>query len=403
MPKIVSTIVLGLVLIFLSSAPTKAMVPLSLIVDARAGGFSYAYAPSIIREDGKLHLFFCSQADTTQDSTNRAPGAWDFIRYTSSTDGVNWTAPIIKVMPNQNVNPATGMHVNYAACDPSLVYYQGYYYLYFSNSVQTNPSNWIINQTQVSVARSTTIDGEYLTYTKRGTWEKFPLDTAYIVNPTIFRSVPFQGYGAGQQSVVSLNGTLYMWYRDDSNDPNNTAMISTYLIKSTDPVHWDTSTRQRISVDDAYSVDIKYDPIDNQFVMPRVANMHTANTFLDYATSPDGLTWAGRTTVVPLEGFTPYANNPGLESDREGHLLPGPKLFAFAAPYDLAHTDTFGAWNLYGYFAGNIPPLTATTTIPGDLNTDGHVDIFDYNLLVSKFGNPYTIFDYNNIVANYGK
>ncbi|EKD80636.1 MAG: hypothetical protein ACD_40C00045G0001, partial [uncultured bacterium] len=28
---------------------------------------------------------------------------------------------------------------------------------------------------------------------------------------------------------------------------------------------------------------------------------------------------------------------------------------------------------------------------------------FDYNLLVSKFGNPYTIFDYNSLVANYGK
>lgn len=41
--------------------------------------------------------------------------------------------------------------------------------------------------------------------------------------------------------------------------------------------------------------------------------------------------------------------------------------------------------------------------LPGDLNGDGHVDIFDYNLLVSKFGNPYTIFDYNNLVANFGK
>ncbi len=42
-------------------------------------------------------------------------------------------------------------------------------------------------------------------------------------------------------------------------------------------------------------------------------------------------------------------------------------------------------------------------SLSGDLNGDGHVDIFDYNLLVSKFGNPYTIFDYNSIVANYGK
>jgi len=41
-------------------------------------------------------------------------------------------------------------------------------------------------------------------------------------------------------------------------------------------------------------------------------------------------------------------------------------------------------------------------SIPGDLNTDGHVNIFDYNLLVSKFGNPYTIFDYNDLVTNFG-
>jgi len=34
--------------------------------------------------------------------------------------------------------------------------------------------------------------------------------------------------------------------------------------------------------------------------------------------------------------------------------------------------------------------------------TDGHVNIYDYNLLVSKFGNPYTIFDYNDLVTNFG-
>ena len=50
-----------------------------------------------------------------------------------------------------------------------------------------------------------------------------------------------------------------------------------------------------------------------------------------------------------------------------------------------------------------------TTPIPGlpaqagDLNSDGHVNIYDYNELVSKFNNPYTIFDYNDLVANFGK
>ncbi len=54
--------------------------------------------------------------------------------------------------------------------------------------------------------------------------------------------------------------------------------------------------------------------------------------------------------------------------------------------------------------AGSIVQQTYTPyALQGDLNCDGKVDIFDYNLLISKFGNPYTIFDYNNIVANYGK
>ncbi len=42
-------------------------------------------------------------------------------------------------------------------------------------------------------------------------------------------------------------------------------------------------------------------------------------------------------------------------------------------------------------------------TTPGDLNADGEVNIFDYNLLLAEFGTKYTIFDYNAIVANYGK
>lgn len=47
--------------------------------------------------------------------------------------------------------------------------------------------------------------------------------------------------------------------------------------------------------------------------------------------------------------------------------------------------------------------IAFVSSIPGDINGNGKVDIFDYNTLVSKFGNPYTIFDYNTLVANFGK
>lgn len=53
---------------------------------------------------------------------------------------------------------------------------------------------------------------------------------------------------------------------------------------------------------------------------------------------------------------------------------------------------------VYGLFQENIP-----TTKSGDLNKDGQVNILDFNLLISKFGNPYSIQDFNSVIANFGK
>ena len=46
---------------------------------------------------------------------------------------------------------------------------------------------------------------------------------------------------------------------------------------------------------------------------------------------------------------------------------------------------------------------TPNNFLPSDLNQDGIVNIFDYNLLVQGFGTEYDIFDYNELVQNYGK
>ena len=62
------------------------------------------------------------------------------------------------------------------------------------------------------------------------------------------------------------------------------------------------------------------------------------------------------------------------------------------------------------------PTSTSTPGVPGDLDKDGDVDIFDYNILIENFGNPncgnvadidgnckVDIFDYNILVENFGK
>jgi len=73
-------------------------------------------------------------------------------------------------------------------------------------------------------------------------------------------------------------------------------------------------------------------------------------------------------------------------------------------------TSNQNSWNSYlfhdiGLVTFSLPlfPSPTPTPLPGDLNGDGHVNIYDYNLLVTNFGNPYTIFDYNALVGNWGK
>jgi hypothetical protein len=82
---------------------------------------------------------------------------------------------------------------------------------------------------------------------------------------------------------------------------------------------------------------------------------------------------------------------------------------------DLAGTTRpNGVWDIGAYeYGGSTPPSTPKT---GDLNSDNAVDILDYNLLVSHFGqtgsgivgdidanNKVDIFDYNILVSNFGK
>ena len=90
------------------------------------------------------------------------------------------------------------------------------------------------------------------------------------------------------------------------------------------------------------------------------------------------------------------------------------KSQTWSAPYSsdwVIAVGTFGS-------AQPTPTSTPTLTpgIPGDLDSDGDVDIFDYNILIENFGSTncgnvadidgncrVDIFDYNSLVENFGK
>ncbi len=75
---------------------------------------------------------------------------------------------------------------------------------------------------------------------------------------------------------------------------------------------------------------------------------------------------------------------------------------------DTCNTDTTNMYNfifsdsLYAMLFSRRSQFI-TSSLPGDLTGDGHVDLEDYQLLLGHFGNPYTIFDYSQLVENFGK
>jgi beta-xylosidase len=295
----------------------------------------YAYAPSIVLKNGVYHAFFCSGG-------NIFP-AWDYVRYVKSTDGGNtWSDPVDML----HATAFNGMDLS--ACDPSVVYFQGFYYMYYGAAITTAPNMF---QTVIQVARASAVDGPYLTYTQRGTWEDTPNDPQVIIKPLVTRSQFPTGYGAGQPSVVVLNGKLLMWYTDDSEQagpPGDFEAFRLYMLESSDPVTWTPDATSQTNIYGADSPDVKYDATGNRFVVTWVSGMFTSSASLTRAFSSDGLTWGPIESVIGAGAFPPFTHNAGASADEAGQLLPSKTLVGFGAPYNLAHVNSLGNWDLYG-------------------------------------------------------
>jgi hypothetical protein len=313
-----------------------------MLADAQDDGFDCAYGPSIILKDGKYHVFFCSKGWLQHPSG-------DAIRYTSSTDGQNWAQA--RVILQATATNGSDL----AACDPSLVFYQGFYYLYYSSATTTSHNN---HQTVIQVARSAQIQGPYFTYTQRGTWEHTPRDPRILIFPLRLHTSQRTGYGAGQPSVIVRNGELFMWYTDDSVLVDGQPQVRAYMLRSTDPLKWRPDPANGTNLINEASIDVKFDASQAQFVMVRVEKEFTADSYLATAHSTNGLTWTVPQNVFPSSRFPPYTHDAGIAGDETGVLISSPTLTGFGAPYNLTDRNSWAKWNLYSV---DIEP---DTTVP---------------------------------------
>jgi predicted GH43/DUF377 family glycosyl hydrolase len=309
--------------------------------------FGYAYGPSIVKTKKDIHIFYCSRGGNTGAGSSNA---WDAIRYVHSTDGVSWSPSMVKLTASASTPTAAkpaGTR-DLAACDPSVVYYGKYYYLYYGSAYVSSSGNTL---TVIQVARSPTIGGLYLTYTARNTWEASPADPQMIILP--LADIP-KSYGAGQPAVIVYNGKLRMWYTDTTVDTSNDGN-HVYMLESTDPVRWKPSRSAETDIQSA-DVDVKSDATSSQFIMYLVKNSKPGLPEIMTSKSSDGMHWSSpiaANMVGPVANY--HVDSIGVSSDASGRLVPGESvLIAFGAPYSLGTIlpDTSpGMWSLYGSYS----------------------------------------------------
>lgn len=121
----------------------------------------------------------------------------------------------------------------------------------------------------------------------------------------------------------------------------------------------------------------------------------------------------GLDTTVNLGKTWKTFNLDFVTNDLGGASVADGRLRFWLAPYE-AVGDVYWIDNVVLAKAGAAPP--PPTTLSGDIDKDGDVDIFDYNLLIENFGNTscgnvadidgnckVDIFDYNILIENFGK
>lgn len=293
------------------------------LVDSSSNGYTFAYAPSIIKVGDTWHNYFCS--------TGTGATAWDILRHSTSQDLINWSTPDQVLVPSDPVNERS-------CCDPSIVKFNAgdgdYYYLYYSG-------NKVNVQTVNFVARSASPFGPFAKRTERGTWEVNAADPKVIQYPFNVAPEGSNVYGLGQPAVVAKGNLLYMWYSDTTEKIDDWQYLI-YMSTSTDGVNWQRAIPTKIS---SVSIDVKYDIANNRFIMFAGESHHGAAPKMVSRVSDDGVHWSDPS---PLFDMPAYSHNVGVSGGERGELQPDKMLFAYGAPLELANNPSWAAWDLYG-------------------------------------------------------
>lgn len=280
-------------------------------VPAILGG-GYRYGPSImVYADGSMDAWFASSGSGGEQ--------WDWITYKHSDDGVNWSEE--KVV----LQPTPGSYDHYSCCDPGVIYFNGYYYIGYTSTLNSNQCDNCI-----FVARSENPDGPYEKWNGEG-WGGTHLE------PIVYFDETYSQWGAGEPSFVELNGTLYIYYTWSGSD----GRVSYVATADATDENWPATMKtQGIAIPSGSndSIDVKYVEEYGKFLAIATDSRLSKNSYLVFFESNDGIHFQ-KVDVCKANVYF-YCHNSGISGSENGHIVSGRKTMV-----GYAYGEGWGIWN----------------------------------------------------------
>ncbi len=290
-------------------------------------GVTYLY-----NDDGSVDAYFACVG---------VNGEWDWISYRHSSDGgETWTNEKIVLTPTQ------GSMDHFSNCDPGVVYFNGYYYLGYTSTLnETGACN------NVFVARSINPDGPFEKWNGSG-WG------GYEPQPIFYYDEAYSKFGMGEPSFVELNGTLYIYYTNSAPSGEYTMVATADATNENWPAtlqHHGTAVKKNTD-----SLDVKYVEEWGKFVAISTGSRMGSSSYLAVFESNDGLRF--ELVDVVREGTLTHLHNAGLSSRRNGHIKLSEDADKLRVIY--AHGEGWGTWNT------RVQPITLALSDGNDMNAE---------------------------------
>lgn len=259
----------------------------------------YNYAPSVLRDGRGTKMWWCSQLPG-------ASAAGDDVLYAKAPHVDGPYSKAKAVFSGTGRNTFDRVHT----CDPSVIRVHGTYYMYYTGAADERE-----HANSIGIAQST--DGV--------NWRRAAAGEP-IASPAMGVRKG-NTYGAGQPSVLHLNGWYYLLYTDTSNRSSGWNGAGQFVLRAKDPTFSEhvqgltdhgfidkgliTPGNAR-SVVDAFSADWTYSDALDAFAVAHETKRGTQITFYDkkLRTQP----------YRPLMLKGPWKEGPGLVRRPDGHL-----------------------------------------------------------------------------------